>query len=186
MADPHKITPWKTLSSEIAFPQKWFRVRKDTVRLPSGDVVDDYFVWEAPHIVMAVPVTPDGKFIVVRQYRHATNSIFLQFPAGAADKDESPEEAARRELLEETGYTGTHYTKLGSSAPYATKITDIMDIYLVTDAVLTQPPHADPQEEVAVETLTAKELMDTLTDGNPHPSDFFAAAFLALNHLKKM
>ncbi len=178
------VRPWKTISSSLALDEKWFRVRKDVVQLPSGKIVDDYFVWESPHIVKVIPVTPDGKFVVVRQYRHAVGKITHQFPAGAVDKGETLEQGARRELEEETGYTAAEIIHLGTGAPYATKITGLMDVYLAPNAALNGHRHYDEQEETEVVTMTADELLNLFNAPDLQQMDFFAATFLALRYLK--
>lgn len=178
------VKPWKTLSSSIALDQKWFPVRKDIVRLPSGKIVDDYFVWESPHIAKVVPVTPDGKFVLVRQYRHAIGKIMHQFPAGAVDEGESLEAAARRELEEETGYACTELIHLGTGAPYATKMTGVVDIFLALNAEPTARKHYDEQEESEVVLKTADGLLAVIDGDNFQQMDLFAATFLALRYLK--
>src|ERR1043166_8426577 len=99
-----QIKKWEKLSSSLALPEPWFRVRRDEVKLASGKVIDDYFVWESPNIATMVPLTADGKFVLCEQYRYAVDKIMYQFPAGGIGQNESSEEAARRELKEETGY----------------------------------------------------------------------------------
>mgnify|MGYP003781671167 CR=1 FL=1 len=86
-----QIYPWKTLSSTMALNEKWFPVRKDVVQLPSGKIVNDFFVWESPHIVVAVPLTKNGEFVLVQQYRHGINSTDYQFPAGAKTPTQRPQ-----------------------------------------------------------------------------------------------
>lgn len=179
-----EIKPWKTLSSSVALNEKWFPVRKDVVQLPSGKIVDDYFVWESPHIAKVVPVTPDGQFVLVRQYRHALGKITHQFPAGAVDEGESLGSAARRELEEETGYISDKLIHLGAGAPYATKITGTVDIFLASDATPTGKKHYDEQEESEVVFKTPDELLALLDRDELQQMDLFAATFLALRHLK--
>src|SRR5208337_458342 len=99
------IQKWETLSSEVIFEAKqWFRVVKDTVKLPNGRIVDDYYRIEAPEYVLICARSQDGKILIERQYKHGLGKITTTFPAGFVDKDEMPLDAAKRELLEETGY----------------------------------------------------------------------------------
>jgi hypothetical protein len=114
------IRTWDTLASSVALAEPWFTVRRDTVRLPSGTVLDDFFVWESPHIVTVVPYTADGRFVLIRQYRHAIGLIDYQFPAGGADPGEPPEGAALREMEEETGFTGGELVHLYKIRPHLT------------------------------------------------------------------
>ena len=73
---------WKTVSSEYLFDDLWFKVRKDKCITPSGKTVDPYYVYEFPEWVSAVPVTEEGKIILVRQYRHALGEVCLETPGG--------------------------------------------------------------------------------------------------------
>jgi ADP-ribose pyrophosphatase len=95
---------WRLRSSTIVFDRRWFRVRQDTVVLPNGRVIDDYFVWPEGDVALVVPVTEQGDVILVRQYKHAAQEIMVEFPAGMLEPDEVPLQGAQRELREETGY----------------------------------------------------------------------------------
>src|SRR5262245_24284487 len=101
---------WKILSSEYLFKDLWFKVRKDKCVTPGGKIVDPYYVYEFPNWVTAFPVTEDGKVILLRQYRHALGEVCIEIPGGCVDDtDTDYQEAAARELLEETGYTFSSY-----------------------------------------------------------------------------
>jgi 8-oxo-dGTP pyrophosphatase MutT (NUDIX family) len=98
------IQPWTLLSSEMAFDHRWYKLRRDTVQLPDGRIIDDYFVSQRPDVAIVVPLTRERDFILVRQYKHGAQAITLEFPAGTF-RSESAEAAAARELEEETGYS---------------------------------------------------------------------------------
>lgn len=178
------VQPWKLLSSATALNEKWFPVRKDTVQLPSGKVVDDYFVWESPHIVSVIPVTTDGKLVLVQQYRHGVGQVLHQFPAGAVDKGEAAEEAAHRELLEETGYTCSKLVHLASLSPYATKMTGLDDAYIALDVVSTGDPKYDEQEESLVSVMSIEEVLDHIATQEVIMTNLPAHLLLALRYLK--
>ena len=99
------IEKWKKLASKYLVRAKWATLRVDTVELQGGAIKDDYYVLEYPNWVNAIAVTEEGKVILVRQYRHAADLISLEIPGGVIDGDEKPEDAIKRELQEETGYT---------------------------------------------------------------------------------
>jgi len=93
----------KTLSSKILFEGRHFSFKTDVVELPNGrrttrDIVDH------PGAVAIIPILPDGRIVLVRQYRYAVQTDLLEIPAGTLEKGEKPLDCALRELREETGY----------------------------------------------------------------------------------
>jgi 8-oxo-dGTP pyrophosphatase MutT (NUDIX family) len=136
--------------------------------------------------VTVVPFTDDGRFVLIRQYRHAVGIVDLQFPAGGADPDEDADHAARRELEEETGYVGGELVHLYEAAPNAHKITDLEDIYLVKGVRSGGFKVEDENEPIQVVLVTPDELT-TLIDGNEiHGATATLAALLALRHLASL
>jgi 8-oxo-dGTP pyrophosphatase MutT (NUDIX family) len=105
--------PWKVLSSEYVSRKFWYTVRRDEVQLPSGTVIPEYWINEYRPWVNVVAVTERGDVLMVRQYRHGSGAIHFEIPAGTTDaEDTDVESAARRELLEETGYGGGRWSPL--------------------------------------------------------------------------
>jgi len=182
----NSVQPWKKISSSKALEEKWFPVRKDVVELPSGKVVDDYFVWESPRIVTVIPVTPEGKFVLVRQYRHAIGKVLHQFPAGAADEGEELAAAAKRELEEETGYLCRELVHLATLAPYATKMTGTEDVFIGLDATPSGRQHYDEQEESESAVKTLEELFALIRNEEVTMTQLPAGLLLALRYLKKL
>ena len=97
------------VSSEPVFDGKLLHVRRDTVRLPDGTLATREHVVH-PGAVLIVPVLPDERLVVVRQYRYPLDRVFIEFPAGKLDPGETGLATAQRELIEEAGYTATTWT----------------------------------------------------------------------------
>ena len=106
---------WETVSSRnILDLPPWFSVIEDTVRLPSGRVVEDFYRIEAPDYVLISARLADGSILMERHFTQCLGRVILTYPAGGVEAGETPLEAARRELLEETGFEAAHWTPLGS------------------------------------------------------------------------
>lgn len=102
--DPNR---WETVKSEIIVSRPpWLRVRHDEVRLPDGRINPEFYVLEYPDWVNVIAITEDGLFVMELQYRYGLDLTSPEICAGMIEEGETPEEAARRELEEETGYTG--------------------------------------------------------------------------------
>lgn len=95
---------WKTLSQRYLIEKPWLTARVDKVELPTGAVIDEYYVLEYPDWVNTIAITKEGKFVFVRQYRYALGKTVNELCAGVIEKGEEPMAAARRELMEETGF----------------------------------------------------------------------------------
>lgn len=178
-----EIKPWKLLSTSMALSESWFPVRKDEVELPSGKIIDDYFVWESPTIATVVPITEDGMFVVCEQYRYAVAKNMYQFPAGGLNKGEAAEAAARREMEEETGYISDDVTFLCKSAAYPTKMSGFHHLFLAKNAKCVGVKSDNENEPTRVCLKTPQELIHLIEKGEFEVADSLAAALLVLRKL---
>jgi len=151
------------IASEDIFRGKLLHVKRDTVRLPDdGTATREYIVH--PGAVMIVPRLPDGTLLFERQYRYPLDRIFIEFPAGKIDSDETPEATARRELLEETGYEAARWSYLATLHPLITYSTERIDIY-VADELKHVGAKLDHGEFVETFSATLDEALDWLDRG---------------------
>lgn len=138
---------WKVLDSEYLSRKPWLTVRKDSVELPNGGRIPEYFVLEYPDWINVIAVTRQGKLVLVRQYRHALGRTSLEIPAGVIEKsDASPMAAAKRELLEETGYGGGRWREAMVISPNSSTCTNLVHSFVATGVTLKGTPHLDAGE----------------------------------------
>lgn len=174
---------WKTISSSLAFDNKWFKVQKDVVELPDGKIIDDYFFWKAPKVSQVVPINSSGKVIMVRQYKHAIDQIMVEYPAGYLDENETFEDTAKRELLEETGYLADSLIEIGTISHNPTKSSGIVKIFLAKDIKRTGEQKLDDSEEIEVLEFSFEEVVKMITEGKIWATGTIASTFLAMKKL---
>lgn len=156
------IEPEDTLRSETVFSGHLITVRRDDVRLPGGKTTQREIVAHAETIAV-LPVLADGRLVFVRQYRKAADRILLEAPAGGIDEDETPEEAVRREMIEETGYrVGTlqHLCSFFTSPGFTT---EYMHLYRATD--LRPGKATEETDQIEVVLLTPEEAWRRVDSG---------------------
>jgi 8-oxo-dGTP pyrophosphatase MutT (NUDIX family) len=143
-----------------------FSVRADTARCPRTGQERDFYVLESPDWVNVIPLTADNKVVMVRQYRHGTREITLEIPGGLAAPGDSPEDAARRELLEETGYEGDQLVFLGSACPQPAILNNRSITYLAKDVHLVRVPDLDDTEDIELVLVPLSEIPDLISSGD--------------------
>jgi ADP-ribose pyrophosphatase len=176
---------WKRLGSERLMENSYFSVRSDRLQLPDGGIKDPYYVIERPDAAIIFPLTADGEVVLVSQYRPPLEMIELGLPAGLVEEGERPEEAARRELSEETGYTSGDWEQLGSVASSPSLKDNWAYLFLARDVEETMTPDPDEHELVEVVRVPAEEILDLVRSGKIVSSSGVAAIMLALERLRE-
>lgn len=173
---------WKTLSSKEIFKTSFFRFRMDKCELPDGRVMPHYYVMEFPDWVNVVPVTDDGRIVLVEQYRHASGETCLEIPGGSTDphSKEEPKKAAMRELLEETGYVPEDMRLVGVHSPNPAMQNNRMHTYVAFGCKKMQEPDPDPFEDLRVVTATVPEVMQMIFEGKIDHTIVVASLLYAL------
>ena len=148
---------WAVLGSAYLSRKPWLTLRQDRVRLPGGAVIDEYFVLEYPAWVKVVAVTPGDRVVLVRQYRHGLGRVGVELPAGVVELgDPSPEAAARRELLEETGYGGGAWGPLCVASANPGTHSNLTYSFLAVGVESVAPPTPEATEDIRVFTASVE------------------------------
>ena len=133
MSEPKDLTEHQ-VASESVFDGALLRVRRDTVRLPDGSSGGREYI-EHPGAVAIIPILDSGEIVFERQYRYPLRSTMIEIPAGKIDTGEEPLATARRELLEETGYTASDWRHLLTFHPVIAYSTERIEIFLARGLV---------------------------------------------------
>ncbi len=178
---------WKTLSSEYLFNDRWFKVRRERCETPVGKIVDPYYVYEFPTWVGAVPVTKEGKILMIRQYRHAVGEVVIEIPGGCVDDTDKDNEAAiARELLEETGYAFSEYNYLGKISPNPSTNTNFLHMFLARGGKKVAEQKLDENEEIEIFLLSVDELKQLLRENKIIQSMHVSCILYALEKLNEL
>ena len=164
------------VSSEAVFDGKLLHVRRDVVRLPDGSLATREHIVH-PGAVLIVPVLPDGRLVVERQFRYPLNRVFIEFPAGKRDPDESTEDTARRELREEAGYEATRWTPLGAIHTLISYTNEQIDLF-VAEGLSHVGATLDQGEFLDIVTLTKEAMLAALDRGEITDAKTIAALLL--------
>jgi len=151
------------LSSELVYEGLFLKLRRDRARMPDGTERGREYVVH-PGAAAMVPIFPDGRVLVERQFRYPLRDVFVEVPAGKLDPGEAPLETARRELVEETGYTAAEWAPLTRIHPAIGFANEVIDIFLCRD--LTHVGRQlDHGEFMDIEVVTLGWLVDELRAG---------------------
>jgi 8-oxo-dGTP pyrophosphatase MutT (NUDIX family) len=163
---PDDPKPWKVLSREYLARKFWYTVRVDRVELPTGAVIPEYWVNEYVPWVNVVAVTTDEEVLLIRQYRHGLGQVHYEIPAGTTDPGEtSLEDAAKRELLEETGYGGGRWSLLATLSANPALQDNLVYTYLAEGVERVREADPGAGEDLRLHPVSLGELERLLDDG---------------------
>ncbi|OPY04622.1 MAG: ADP-ribose pyrophosphatase [Syntrophus sp. PtaB.Bin001] len=173
----------KRLEEKKVYESRIFEVYEGTILLPDGRRANQSWITHRPCIA-AVPVSPEGKLLLIRQYRAAVEQMLLEIPAGAMDKGpESIEECVQRELAEEIGFQARNLVKLFEGYLVPGYCNEYMYYYLATDLFAANlPPDAD--EVIELVPISFSEALDMMKNGQIVDSKTALGITLAWEHLR--
>ena len=172
---------WEVLSTKTALNQPPFlKVEMEHVRLPDGREIEEWPIVNARDYVNAVVLNEAGEIMVLEGYKHGIRKSSWQVLGGYLEEGEDPLEAAKRELLEETGYTSDTWQQLGSYIVDANRRVGVGHFYLARDARLTAKPNNDDLEEIEIKWVSQTEARQALHDGQIAAMSYAVNIALAL------
>lgn len=161
------IEEWKILERKPLEDHRIFKIQTKIVQSPRTGAEMEVKTISFRDWAMVLPLTVDGKVVMVRQYRHGIETVCLELPGGLIDPgDASPEDATKRELMEETGYEAQDYVLIGSCFPQPALLKNRGFFVLANNARLTGEPRPDDGEDIEVVCLSLDEIPGLIQDGH--------------------
>lgn len=171
------IPKWRVIASSYVVESPFLRLRKDTLELPGGTIIDDYYVREGRGFSVIFALTPQNEVVLVRQFKYGVGRIMLELPCGFVDEGEAPLEAAVRELAEETGYVADSMDFVRTFVPEPTNSTMLMHLFVARDARPDGQQKLDVTEQIEIDVVTLDELRDHLRSGRIESATQVAAIY---------
>jgi len=152
---------WQLLRTDTILSTPWISVDKNQYKITNDVIVDDYYIVKRSDFVIVVAIK-EGKLLLVRQYRPATDRFYLALPAGYINKEESPEEGAKRELFEETGYMAANCNLIGELHPLPGYVRSVAYVVTCEAQLSEQVLDIDEVDKLEIETVTEYEWNDVI------------------------
>ncbi len=169
--------PWELTSSNRDKSYRVFSLRTDHAVSPRTGQEHDFFILECPPWVNVIPITTQNEVVMVRQYRHGTRSVTLEIPGGLVENNDTPEEAAVKELREETGYQTSEMIPLGSVHPNPAIQDNQCYTFLAKDVFLAGEQQQDEKEDIEVLIRPISEIPRLIREGEITHSLVLAAFY---------
>jgi ADP-ribose pyrophosphatase YjhB (NUDIX family) len=172
---------WKVLESRQVIKDKLLSLRADKCQLPNGRILEPCYVMEYPAWVNVVALTKNKEVVLVKQFRHGIQKTLLELPGGTTDpEDLSPMAAIKRELLEETGFTGETFIETGRLCPNPATHNNFLHCFLAMNVEQVDKPRLDDTEQMDVVLMPLENVIEIASSGGLLQALHVSSLFLAL------
>lgn len=159
------IAPWKILSSTKDLSLRIFDLTINQAISPRTGKTHKFYILESSAWVNIIPLTPKQEVVMVRQFRHGIQANTLEIPGGLVENKDTPQQAALRELREETGYSGQKIEFLGKVHPNPAFLNNECYTYLINDVQHLYAQDLDPKEDIEVELHSLDQISEMIKTG---------------------
>lgn len=178
------IKDWDIVKSKRLNSYRVFSTRMDIGKSPVTGKEHDFYIIEAPTWVNVVAISADDEILLIKQYRHGIRSVTFEIPGGMVDPGESPLEAAKRELLEETGFISNDWALIGNVHPNPAIQDNTCLTYLARNVEQIGKPKLDGTEDIASFLMPTREIIKLVSKGEITHALVISAFYWYLLHNK--
>ncbi|WP_340104046.1 NUDIX hydrolase [Rhodohalobacter sp. 8-1] len=161
---------WDVIKDKKVYETPIFSLHEKKVQPDDGTDAANFYVLNAPEWINVIALTDDNDVVLVEQYRHGVDETTLEIPGGMVDEGEEPIDAAKRELLEETGFESGSWENLGKVSSNPAILSNFTHIFLATHCEKTSPQQTDGHEDIKVHSMPLKEFLNFANEDVVHHS----------------
>lgn len=166
---------WKVLKDKKVYETPIFSLNEKKVLPDESENPALFYVINAPEWINVIALTAEKEIVLVEQYRHGIHESTLEIPGGMVDAGENPMQAAKRELLEETGYSSSEWEKMGKTSSNPAIISNFTHLYLAKNCIKTDEISLDGHEDIEVHVVPLSEFLNLVESGVVHHAIVLAA-----------
>ena len=159
------VKPWPCIRSKPKGSFRVFSIRTDTVLSPRTGKEHDFHIIESEDWINVIPLTADHQVVMIKQYRHGSKEVTLEIPGGLVDPGDTPERAAARELLEETGYQAEELVQIGVVNPNPALFNNRCYTFIARNAQKISQPIPDQTEDIDVALIPISDIPELIRKG---------------------
>lgn len=173
---------WKIVKDTKVFETPVFTLHQVDLLPDNNEKQVPFYVLNAPEWINIIALTPERTIVLVEQYRAGIHESSLEIPGGMVDEHEKPLDAAKRELLEETGFVADSWKKIGKTSSNPAILSNFTHIYLAENCKKIQEQQTDGNEDIQVHMMPLQDFLDLVGNGTIHHSIVMAAVSAFLLH----
>lgn len=171
--------PWNLLSVKDVSVGEWMPIEARTYQKPDGNIVEDFTVTTLEDVSLIIPITPDKKIIMIKQFKPGAGEVTIEFPGGRLKPGENYLAGAKTELMEETGMMSEEFIELGETVTFPTKGSERIMNYLSLNTVKTSDQNLDEHEDIQILEFTPAEINQMIIVGEINTAPSITLWYLA-------
>lgn len=159
---------WEVLKDKKVFETPIFSLHKLTLEPENQESTHPFFILRAPEWINVIALTHENEIVLVEQYRAGIHETTLEIPGGMVDEDESPLHSAKRELLEETGYSSSDWQYLGKTSSNPAILSNYTHLYVAKNCKKVNQQQPDGSEDIEFHTMPLSDFLEFVKNGTVH------------------